>query len=399
MTTNETSRIVRWFVIIVLGAATAGMIAVSLRANYLFGYGFGQTPKRRRSSAGRTSRPICGKSADSSSSRACGARSRSAFALSLMPIWVLCLLWGLAGAIGVYAQDRTALIGGREAVAATYKDAERELEEIDAQVASTEDGAQRGASRCRDRCRAGATRSCPASACAARSESCQRIARKKIERPQKPVSKSPPCAKSAQRLKKRARLETRKATLRTQIAKLREGGGSLARRSGGRALCLALTRSAQRARYRLWISLGLCIPDRDRLGLRTGRHCRLCRSDAAHVRRQQHDTAGHGALWRASARCGERWRARARRQVDGGSHRTDRGYRRQSRIDDLHADYEVWCIGKNMSAAKLRCIRSTNSIACAKCLSLPARSENSATATTASGSSHRTSRSCNRAGN
>ena len=51
-----------------------------------------------------------------------------------MPIWALCLLWGLAGAIGVYAQDRTALIGGREAVAATYKDAEREVEEIDAKL-------------------------------------------------------------------------------------------------------------------------------------------------------------------------------------------------------------------------------------------------------------------------
>ena len=46
MTTNETSRIVRWLVIIVLGAATAGMVAVSLRANYLFGYGFGQTPEK-----------------------------------------------------------------------------------------------------------------------------------------------------------------------------------------------------------------------------------------------------------------------------------------------------------------------------------------------------------------
>ena len=41
MTTNETNQIVRWLVIIVLGAATAGMAAVSLRANYLFGYGFG----------------------------------------------------------------------------------------------------------------------------------------------------------------------------------------------------------------------------------------------------------------------------------------------------------------------------------------------------------------------
>ena len=44
MTTNG-NQIVRWLVIIVLSAATAGMAAVSLRANYLSGYGFGQTPE------------------------------------------------------------------------------------------------------------------------------------------------------------------------------------------------------------------------------------------------------------------------------------------------------------------------------------------------------------------
>ena len=45
MTTND-NRIVRALVILVLGVATAGMVAVSLRANYLFGYGFGQTPEK-----------------------------------------------------------------------------------------------------------------------------------------------------------------------------------------------------------------------------------------------------------------------------------------------------------------------------------------------------------------
>ena len=46
MTTNDSSRIVRWLVIIVLGAATGAMVAVSLRANFLSGYGFGQTPEK-----------------------------------------------------------------------------------------------------------------------------------------------------------------------------------------------------------------------------------------------------------------------------------------------------------------------------------------------------------------
>ena len=46
MTTNETNPIVRWLVIAVLSAATTAMVAVSLRANYLFGYGFGQTAEK-----------------------------------------------------------------------------------------------------------------------------------------------------------------------------------------------------------------------------------------------------------------------------------------------------------------------------------------------------------------
>ncbi len=40
------SQTIRWAVIVVLGVATLGMTAVSMRANYLFGYGFGQTPEK-----------------------------------------------------------------------------------------------------------------------------------------------------------------------------------------------------------------------------------------------------------------------------------------------------------------------------------------------------------------
>jgi hypothetical protein len=134
MTTNETSRIVRWLVIVMLGAATAGMVAVSLRANFLFGYGFGQTPDRAHvfgwANVAADLWKVGGLIVITSLWRA----DKKRCAVSLMPIWVLCVLCGLVGAIGVYAQDRTALIGGREAIAATYKDAERELAEIDAKL-------------------------------------------------------------------------------------------------------------------------------------------------------------------------------------------------------------------------------------------------------------------------
>ena len=55
-------------------------------------------------------------------------------ALMLAPIWVLCLVWGLAGAVGVYAQDRTELVGGKAAKVATYKDRERELKDLDSKL-------------------------------------------------------------------------------------------------------------------------------------------------------------------------------------------------------------------------------------------------------------------------
>jgi hypothetical protein len=42
----------------------------------------------------------------------------------------------LIGAIGVYAQDRTALVGGRVATAASYEDAERELQEVTRKLAT-----------------------------------------------------------------------------------------------------------------------------------------------------------------------------------------------------------------------------------------------------------------------
>src|SRR5437667_5221301 len=113
MTTHGNSQTVRWLVIIVLGAATAVMVGVSLRANYLFGYGFGQTHEKAQvfgwANVAADLWKISGLIVITSLWRAQQPR----FALSLSLIWMLCLLWGLAGAIGVYTQDRTALIGGR----------------------------------------------------------------------------------------------------------------------------------------------------------------------------------------------------------------------------------------------------------------------------------------------
>src|SRR2546430_15754729 len=130
MTTHESSRTVRVLVILVLGIATGGMIAVSLRANSLFGYGFGQTPEKAYVFGWANVAADIWKAAGLIVITSLWRAKQKRFALSLVPIWVLCLLWGLAGAIGVYALDRTALIGTRASKAANYRDVQRELGEI-----------------------------------------------------------------------------------------------------------------------------------------------------------------------------------------------------------------------------------------------------------------------------
>jgi hypothetical protein len=227
MTTNESSRIVRWLVIIVLGTATTGMVAVSLRANYLFGYGFGQTPEKAQvfgwANVAADLWKVSGLIIVASLWRAKQIR----FALTLVPIWLLCLLWGLTGAVGIYGQDRTALVGGREATAATYKDAEREVDEIEAKLKSLK--SERTVAQIE--AAIGAVLARPVMAgerirgtVGKRSKNCTKEDKATAEACLEVAGLREERAAADER----ARLESRKATLRGQVTKLREGGGSLA---------------------------------------------------------------------------------------------------------------------------------------------------------------------------
>ena len=193
-----------------------------------------------------------------------------------MPIWVtLSVLWGLAGAIGVYAQDRTALIGGREAVARNVQGCRTRARRNRGEAARASDTAQRARKSMRRSRPCLRDRSWSVSACAARSESCQRIARRTIEQRQRRVSKLPPCAKSVPRPRKRHELEhAQSSTANADRANCAKAVAPC-RPIRCRAVCVALAWPAERARHRLRVSLGLCIPDRDRLGVRAARHCRL----------------------------------------------------------------------------------------------------------------------------
>jgi len=134
MTAPQTGRLLRWLVIAVLSMATAVMVAVSLRANYLFAYGFGQTAEKAQVFAWANVAADLWKVTGLIVIGALWRARQKRIAGGLVPIWLLCLLWGLAGAVGVYAQDRTNFVGQREAKMQTLRQAERELAEIDGKL-------------------------------------------------------------------------------------------------------------------------------------------------------------------------------------------------------------------------------------------------------------------------
>lgn len=346
MTTNETNQIVRWLVIIVLGAATAGMAGVSLRANYLFGYGFGQTAEKAQvfgwANVAADLWKVSGLILITSLWRA----NQKRFALSLMPIWGLCFVWGLAGAIGVYAQDRTTLIGGREAVAATYKDAEREVAEIDAKLAGlptlrsvSQVDAAIAAVLARpvmsgERVRGSVGRlsaNCTKEE-RAMAEVCLEVAGLREERAA---------------ADERARLESRKVTLRTQITKLREGGGSIA--PDPVAELFAWLSRGQLSVRDIGFGFPLVFAFLIEIVSAFGPAGIVAYAEA--TRRSadgttEPDMARSGELLPAVASGGE-----PARVVKWMADRTEpTGDTSAITVDELHSDYEVWCLGKELRA-------------------------------------------------
>lgn len=134
MMTTETSRFVRWLVIIILTAATVGMFLISMRANYLYGRGIGQTPETKEAIAWANVGADLWKGFGLIVVAALwrGGRRRAALATSLT--WLVCLFFSVTSAIGIYVQERTTLTGSREAKHASYEDAKKELSNAEAKL-------------------------------------------------------------------------------------------------------------------------------------------------------------------------------------------------------------------------------------------------------------------------
>jgi hypothetical protein len=136
MMTNDSSRAVRWLVILALSIATAGMFLISMRANYLYGRSIGQTAETQEAlgwaNVGADIWKGFGLIVVVALWR--GRWRRAAFATAIT--WFVCLSFSVSSAIGIYVQERTALTGGREAKHASYDDARRELASIEEKLTS-----------------------------------------------------------------------------------------------------------------------------------------------------------------------------------------------------------------------------------------------------------------------
>ena len=105
----------RCVVLVALSLATAVMFAVSLRGNYLFGYGLGQTPEKRQLFAWANVAADVWKAFGLIAVSVLW-RTRHRRAASVASVaWFVCLLFGINSALGIYVQDRAALTGMREA--------------------------------------------------------------------------------------------------------------------------------------------------------------------------------------------------------------------------------------------------------------------------------------------
>lgn len=133
MAASESSRVMRWIVLLALSAATALMYLISLRGNYLYGYGLGQTPEKSELFAwANVAADIWKGFGLVAVVLLWSAHKRIALLASLA--WLVCLATGVNSAIGVYVQDRATLTGTRDAAHTSYADARKELGDVEKRI-------------------------------------------------------------------------------------------------------------------------------------------------------------------------------------------------------------------------------------------------------------------------
>jgi hypothetical protein len=109
--------------------ATAAMVAVSMRLNYIFGASLGQTPERAQAFGLVSVIADCWKATGPIFIYSLVRAHRWPTAAAAGVLWFACFAYAVSSALGLAAQDRTTMTSGRETVRAGYEDVVSELRE------------------------------------------------------------------------------------------------------------------------------------------------------------------------------------------------------------------------------------------------------------------------------
>jgi hypothetical protein len=115
--------------IILLGGATAAMLALSMLTNATFGYRFGTTAMTAAVFAAANVVADIWKGLGLIVIAGLLRERHRTIAVLLIMLWIAALSFGVASSMGVYVQDRAAMVGGREVLQAALRDVEDELAE------------------------------------------------------------------------------------------------------------------------------------------------------------------------------------------------------------------------------------------------------------------------------
>ena len=121
----------RWLVLCAGGHATAAMLGISMRVNFLFGYSLGQTPERAEvfgwvsviSDLWKALGPMCFIALFRARRQWTGAAASA--------IWAACLFYSVTSAVGAAIEDRSSRTGNREILVMNYDEFTAEAKRLE----------------------------------------------------------------------------------------------------------------------------------------------------------------------------------------------------------------------------------------------------------------------------
>jgi len=121
----------RWLFLLIGGIATAAMLLISMRLNFLFGYSLGQTPEKALvfgcvsviSDAWKGLGPVF--------ILALYRAKRRWSVAGTAAIWVACFSYSVTSALGIAVEDRSSRTGSRETIVMNYEETITEVERLE----------------------------------------------------------------------------------------------------------------------------------------------------------------------------------------------------------------------------------------------------------------------------